>query len=132
MIDDEHWENMPPPLDPTPRRLAPRSFVAHREREPGRLQLRLVLARDEHVDDIVVEEEEDCVIAFASVCGPTTGAHPEQMDGPVPRRPRATAGTAQGDRRAQRPGAALPQRACRTGGGVRPERERDVGDDIVD
>jgi hypothetical protein len=83
MIDDEHWENMPPPLDPTPRRLAPRSFVAHREREPGRLQLRLVLARDEHVDDIVVEEEEDCVIAFASVCGPTTGAHPEQMDGPV-------------------------------------------------
>jgi hypothetical protein len=82
MIDDEHWENMAPPLDPRPRRLAPRSFVAHCEREPGRLQLRLVLARDEHVDDIVVEEEEDCVIAFASVCSPTTSAHPEQMEGP--------------------------------------------------
>jgi hypothetical protein len=41
-----------------------------------------VLARDEHVDDIVVEEDEDCVIAFASVCSPTTGAHPEQMEGP--------------------------------------------------
>jgi hypothetical protein len=82
MIDDEYWENMAPPLDPTPRRLAPRSFMAHREREPGRLQLRLVLARDEHVDDIVVEEEDDCVIAFASVCSPTTGAHPEQMESP--------------------------------------------------
>jgi hypothetical protein len=82
MIDDEHWENMAPPLDDTPRRLVPRSFVAHREREPGRLQLRLVLARDEHVDDIVVDEEDDRVIAFASVCTPTTGAHPEQMEGP--------------------------------------------------
>jgi hypothetical protein len=82
MIDDEDWENLAPRLDETPRRLAPRSFVAHCEREPGRLQLRLVLARDEHVDDIVVDEEEDCVIAFASVCSPTTGAHPEQMEGP--------------------------------------------------
>ena len=82
MIEDEPWDNMAPPLDPTPRRLAPRSFVAYCEREPGRLQLRLVLARDEHVDDIVVDEEDDCVIAFASVCSPTIGAHPEQMEGP--------------------------------------------------
>jgi hypothetical protein len=82
MIDDECWENMAPPLDDTPRRLAPRSFVAHCEREPGRLQLRLVLARDEHVDDIVVEEEDDCVVAFAAICSPTIGAHPEQMEGP--------------------------------------------------
>jgi hypothetical protein len=82
MIDDELWEKMRPALDPTRRRLAPRSFVAYCEREPGRLQLRLVLARDEHIDDIVVDEEEDCVIAFASVCGPTTGAHPEQMECP--------------------------------------------------
>jgi len=81
-IDDEHWENLAPRLDETPRRLAPRSFVAHCEREPGRLQLRLVLARDEHVDDIVVDEEEDCVTAFASICSPTTGAHPKQMEGP--------------------------------------------------
>jgi hypothetical protein len=56
--------------------------VADCEREPGRLQLRLVIARDEHVDDIVVDEEEGCVIAFASVCGPTTGAHSEQMECP--------------------------------------------------
>ena len=82
MIDDECWENMAPPLDDTPRRLAPRSFTAHCEREPGRLQLRLVLARDEHVDDIVVDEEDDRIVAFAAVCSPTIGADPEQMEGP--------------------------------------------------
>ena len=82
MIDDECWENMAPPLDDTPRRLTPRSFTAHCEREPGRLQLRLVLGRDEHVDDIVVDEEEDRIVAFAAVCSPTIGGHPEQMEGP--------------------------------------------------
>ena len=82
MIDDECWENMAPLLDDTPRRLAPRSFTAHCEREPGRLQLRLVLARDEHVDDIVVDEEDDRIVAFAAVCSPTIGADPEQMEGP--------------------------------------------------
>jgi len=44
MIDDACWD-MAPPLDDTPRPLVPRSFTAHCEREPGRLQLRLVLAR---------------------------------------------------------------------------------------
>jgi hypothetical protein len=82
MIDDECWENMAPPLDDTPRRLAPRSFTDHCEREPGRLRLRLVLARDEHVDDIVVEEEDDRIVAFAAVCSPTIGAPPEQGEGP--------------------------------------------------
>jgi hypothetical protein len=32
----------------------------------GRLQLRLVLARGEHVDDIVVDEEDDRIVAFAA------------------------------------------------------------------
>ena len=82
MIDDECWDNMAPPLDETPRRLVPRSFTAHCEREPGRLQLRLVLARDEQVDDIVVEEDEGRIVAFAAVCSPTIGGHPEQMEGP--------------------------------------------------
>ena len=75
----------------TPRRLAPRSFTAHCEREPGRLQLRLVLARDEHVDDIVVDEEEDRIVAFAAVCSRTIGAHPEQIEGPFQRLPRGAA-----------------------------------------
>ena len=46
------------------------------------MQLRLVLARDEHVDDIVVEEDEGRIVAFAAVCSPTIGGHPEQMEGP--------------------------------------------------
>src|SRR4051794_40778132 len=40
-----------------PRRLVPRPCVGHMEREEGRLQVRLVLWLDEHVDDIVVAED---------------------------------------------------------------------------
>ena len=87
MIDDACWD-MAPPLDDTPRRLVPRSFTAHCEREPGRLQLRLVLARDEHVNDIVVEEDEGRIVAFAAVCRPTIGGRPEQFEGAVARLPR--------------------------------------------
>jgi hypothetical protein len=82
MLDGSDWENMAPMLDPTPRRLAPRSCVAYCEREPGRLQLRLVLDADEHVDDIVVEENDDTIVVFASVCSPTTGVCREQWEGP--------------------------------------------------
>jgi hypothetical protein len=82
MVDDEEWENMAPRLDDTPRRLAPRSAVAYCEREPGRLQLRLVVDVDEHIDDIVVDESDDSVVVFASVCSPTTGACRDQIDAP--------------------------------------------------
>ena len=82
MIDDEHWENMAPPLDDTPRRLTPRSAVAYCEREPGRLQVRLVVDRDEHIDDIVVDENDDSVVVFASICSPTTGACRDQIEAP--------------------------------------------------
>ena len=82
MIDDEDWEDMAPMLDPTPRRLAPRSCVAYCEREPGRLQVRLVVDRDEHIDDIVVIEDDDSVVVCASICSPTTGARRDQIDAP--------------------------------------------------
>jgi hypothetical protein len=82
MLDGSDWENMAPMLDPTPRRLAPRSCVAYCEREPGRLQLRLVLDRDEHVDDIVVDENDDTIVVFAAICSPTTGARREQCGVP--------------------------------------------------
>ena len=36
----------------------------------------------EHVNDIVVEEDEGRIVAFAAVCSPTIGGHPEQMEGP--------------------------------------------------
>jgi hypothetical protein len=82
MIDDEYWENLAPPLDDRPRRLTPRSAVGYCEREPGRLQVRLVVDRDEHIDDILVDENDDSVVIFASVCAPTTGAWRDQMDAP--------------------------------------------------
>jgi hypothetical protein len=62
MIDDHDWESTAPVLDDTLRRLAPRSCVGHREREPGRLQLRFVIDVDEHMHDIVVVEDDDTVV----------------------------------------------------------------------
>jgi hypothetical protein len=52
------------------RELSPRRCVGHMEREPGRLQLRLVLYRGEHVCEIDIEEDDEVVVAFATVCGP--------------------------------------------------------------
>ena len=61
-----------------PRTLEPRRCVGHMEREPGRLQLRYVLWGDEHMDDIVVAEDEERVVVLASVC---TAAAGEVRDG---------------------------------------------------
>jgi hypothetical protein len=61
-------------LGELPRRLESRRCVGYMEREPGRLQLRLGLYGDEHVDEIVVAEDERAVVVFATVC---TSAHNE-------------------------------------------------------
>jgi hypothetical protein len=79
MESNESWE---PPFDETPRRLGPRGCVAHREREPGRLQLRFVLSLDEDMHEIVVVENEDSVQVFAIVCGPVTSRSSERVDAP--------------------------------------------------
>lgn len=55
---------------PRSRELAARRCVGYMEREPGRLQLRLVLYPGEHVCEIEIEESEEAVVAFATVCGP--------------------------------------------------------------
>jgi hypothetical protein len=54
------------------RRLVPRPCVGHMEREEGRLQVRLVLWLDEHVDEIVVAEDATTVAVLATVCTPET------------------------------------------------------------
>ena len=82
MIGDLDWHNSAPRLDDTPRLLAPRSCLAYCEREPGRLQLRLVVDRDEHIDDIVVDETDDTIVVFAAVCSPATGARRDLCDCP--------------------------------------------------
>jgi hypothetical protein len=55
-------------LGDVPRRLEARRCVGWMERERGRLQLRFRLRGDEHVDDIVVEEDERTVVVLATVC----------------------------------------------------------------
>ena len=52
-------------LDDLPRKLEPRPCLGYMEREPGRLQLGLEPRGDEHVDQIVVAEDDQAVVAFA-------------------------------------------------------------------
>lgn len=65
-----------------PRRLMPRPCVGHMEREPGRLQLRFVLRGDEHVDDIVVAEDDESVVVYAIVCASVAGMDGQAWEGP--------------------------------------------------
>jgi hypothetical protein len=69
-------------LGDLPRQLWPRRCVGYMEREPGRLQVRYVLRGDEHVDDIVVAEDDSVVVVFATVCTSVTGEEGELMEGP--------------------------------------------------
>jgi len=57
-----------------PRRHVPRPCVGHMEREERRLQLRFVPRGDEHVDEIVVAEDDDCVVVYGIVCTPAAGS----------------------------------------------------------
>ena len=68
--------------DPLPRRLLPLRCVGHMEREPGRLQLRFVIRADQHVDDIVVAEDDSQVVVFATVCTPVLGGDEPAYEGP--------------------------------------------------
>jgi hypothetical protein len=65
-----------------PRRLRPLRCVGHMEREPGRLQLRFVIAGDDHVDDIVVAEDETTVVVFGTVCTTALPQHGERCEVP--------------------------------------------------
>jgi hypothetical protein len=69
-------------LHELPRRLRRLRCTGFMEREPGRLQLRYVLRGDEHVDDIVVAEDEHSVVALATVCTPVAGEAGEAYEGP--------------------------------------------------
>jgi hypothetical protein len=82
MTDDDDREAWAPNLDPTLRQLMPRTCVGYREREPRRLQLRFVIDGNEHMYDIVVNEDDDSVVVHGEVCSPTTGACRDQCDVP--------------------------------------------------
>ena len=72
-------------IDETLRRIEPRPCLRCREREPGRLQLRIVLHTDidEHVDAVGVREVDDRVIVLATVCTSSTAFGREALDVPV-------------------------------------------------
>jgi len=69
-------------IGPTPRLTEPRMCRGHMEREPGRLQVRYALVGDEHVDDIVVAEDERTVVVFCTVCTAAAGEEGERWEGP--------------------------------------------------
>jgi hypothetical protein len=53
-----------------PRELRPRRCDGHMEREPGRLQLRYAMQEEEHLDEIVVAEDDQRVVVFGTICSP--------------------------------------------------------------
>jgi hypothetical protein len=75
-------ENPGSPLDEGSRRLRSRGCAACCEREPGRLQLRLVVDVNELMHDIVVEENDDSVVVEATVCGPVAGLRNDLVGAP--------------------------------------------------
>jgi hypothetical protein len=66
----------------TPREIRPNRCRGHMEREEGRLQVRYALRGDEHVDDIVVAEDERTVVVFGTVCTAVAGEHGEGCEAP--------------------------------------------------
>jgi hypothetical protein len=69
-------------LGELPRRIRARACVGYLEREPGRLQLRFVLSADEHMDEILVAEDDEAVVVLATVCTPAGGDPGERWEGP--------------------------------------------------
>ncbi len=65
-----------------PRRHVPRPCAGFMEREERRLQLRFVLCGDEHVDDIVIAEDDACVVVYGIVCTSVAGTGRDAYEGP--------------------------------------------------
>jgi hypothetical protein len=65
-----------------PRVLRPRLCAGYKEREPGRLQLRYVLVGDEHLDQIVVAENDRTVVVFATICTSVVEEVGDAVEGP--------------------------------------------------
>jgi hypothetical protein len=63
----------------------PVACLAYREREPGRLQLRVVVSTDEGICDAVVEEGDDRVYVRVVMCYDVDEARPDDsvLDCPV-------------------------------------------------
>lgn len=60
----------------------PRACVGHMEREEGRLQLRYVLREDEHLDELLVAEDDERVAVYGTVCVPCEPAIGDEVGHP--------------------------------------------------
>jgi hypothetical protein len=69
-------------LGETLRRVEPRRCCGYMEREAGRLQVRFELRGDEHIDDIVVAEDEQTVVVFGTVCTAVGGQEGHRCEVP--------------------------------------------------
>ena len=61
----------------------PRAVLRCRERDPGRLELRVVLGHLEHVRDVRLDERDDEIHVAVRVCTPIDGDVGETIDCPV-------------------------------------------------
>jgi hypothetical protein len=68
---------------PMARRLVPRRSTGYMEREPGRLQVRYSVARDEHIDDVVHAEDDETVVVLGTVCTPALACLGGRTDCPT-------------------------------------------------
>jgi hypothetical protein len=98
----DRWSSPCP--DGRPQRAA--ICLGHREREPGRLQLRVALCGGEGVCDVIVEEDEDAVRVRLLVCYDEDRFEEDEdreyMNCPGPRVPGQAAWPADRDRRPDR------------------------------
>ena len=67
----------------TPRQLRPRRCAGYCESDPGVLHLRYVVQGAQHVDDIVVAEDDETVVVFGTVCTSVVGEGGEPIDCPA-------------------------------------------------
>src|SRR3954451_860095 len=66
-----------------PREIRTRPCVGYMEREERWLQVRFVLAGDQHIDDIVVAEDENAVVVLGTVCVSVFGDEGEPVECPA-------------------------------------------------
>ena len=103
-----------------PRQLRPRACAGYLERDPGVLQLRYVIQGAQHVDDIVIAEDDETVVVFGTVCMSVVGEGGEPIDAPRVRDARPAARRPHRDRRRERRGGAVPEHLRgHRGGGVK-------------
>ncbi len=65
---EDHRNRCPPSRCPIGLPQRPCKCIGYREREHGRLQLRIVMSSDEGICDAIAEETDDCVYVRVILC----------------------------------------------------------------